>query len=932
MGATGVSKLEVCQNCGAQMVAEDSYSGFCFKCLFAPALESDDQAAKGDNGRFDHYEIVTDSDGAFIELGRGAMGVTYKALDVKLRFAVALKVINPTVAGEPVNRERFQREARAAARLRHPHVASVLYYGVRSNQQCFYTMEFVEGETLAARVRRSGPLPVPEALEVASQTAQALAAAEQHGLVHRDLKPANLMLVKGAGINVKVIDFGLAKIVGGQETGDTITFDGFVGTPAFASPEQFAGKEVDQRSDYFSLGSTLFYLLTGENPFKANELTELRQRIVNKADAMNRLKARAIPRPIRDLVSSLVSANPAERPQTAQALNGAISRCKQAIAVSRDHSSGRKRLALLLIGTTVLLLAATSIYFFGSPKESSAKSIAVLPFDDLGSGSDQAYFADGVQDDILTNLAKIVDLQVISRSSVQPYRNPANRPLPPEIGQALHVRYLVNGSVRRAGDKIRVTAQLIEAATGRELWADRYDGDLANVFEIQTRIAEEISQGLRARLSPKEKASIAEAPTNDLAAYELYLHAKELLENYDELTQQWEPLYTAVRLLDEATARDPNFVLAWCRLAEAHDILYLNNGDISASQRVAAQAAVDNAIRLRPDLGEVRLALATHLAATTHDYPSARRELEIALQTMPNSADVFRRLAAVDTKQGRWKDALQHYEKAVALDPKNQELILERNGIYMFHRRYDDFRRLTDEAGRGGAIAGAMDYPKATAMWWEKGDTSGLHALLDEPAGPLRAIGRATLIRIDLALWDHDFAAAKKFLAADPRPEFEWDGKRTVSREYILGWIERSAGNEAAAREAFAKARISQQAYVDRSPDNPHVLMMAAITDAALGRKEDALREGKQAVAMLPISQDALAGARLAADLAQVYVLVGEPELALKQLESLQYVPRALTYGDLAKSSTWDALRSEPRFKNLLAGLGPLPIENRQGQ
>jgi serine/threonine protein kinase len=931
MGSSAaIPETGVCRSCGARIRPEDSYSGYCFGCLLTPALDSSGDRLTEENIRFDHYEILTHPDGSFVELGRGAMGVTYKAVDVKLRFPVALKVINPTVAGAPVNRERFLREAQAAARLRHPHVASVLYYGVQGDGQCFYTMEFVDGETLATRVERSGPLPVEDALEMIAQVANALTAAGQQGLVHRDLKPANLMLVKGDGIDVKVIDFGLAKLVGDDGGTDALTQAGFVGTPAFASPEQFAGAEIDQRSDYFSLGSTLFYALTGRPPFKADRLKELGEQIGTGTVPMDRLRAAAVPRAVRDLVASLLSADPAKRPQTGRALSEAIANCQRKIGVAKTPSAKRARLAVgTIAGLSLLLVGGAAVYFFtAQPKAASAKSIAVLPFDNFSPKTDESYFADGVQDEILTNLAKVADLQVISRGSVQAYRNPANRPSPGEIGSALHVHYLVSGSVRRAGDQLRVTAQLVDTATGREVWAERYEGNLANVFAIQTHIAQEISQEVRAQLSPKEKESIVEAPTHDVIAYQLYLQAKQLFANYDESIQQWDPLYNAVRLLDEATTRDPNFVLAWCLLAEAHDDLYWYNADHSDSRRAAAQTAIDQAMRLRPDLGEVHLALAIHLMATRSDYSAVRRELDTARQTLPNSSKLMGLLARIEERQGRWRNAVQNFERAIMLDPKSRELITQRNDIYQYHRRYDDLERLLNDSAAAGISAGSIDFTRAAIAWQEKGDTSASHTLLDPPVGPFRAIGRATLLKIQCALADRNFNAARQFLTDDPRQEFEAGDKKFFSREYMIAWIERCAGNEQASRDAYNKARPLQQAYVEKWPDDPNPLIVLAITDAGIGRKEDAIAEAREAVAKRPIQQNAVEGPALAVDLAQVYLWVGEREQALKQLEALKQVPRALTYGYLAKVPTWDALRSEPRFQKLLSELGPIPIEN----
>ena len=380
-----------------------------------PLFDFADLNTENGENQFEPYEILTHPDGSFVELGRGSMGITYQAVDTTLQFPVALKVIDFKAAGVDSNRERFLREARAAAKLRHPHVASVLYYGGRLYGPCFYAMEFVEGETLAERVERTGPLSTRDAVAVIAQVANALAAAEKHGLVHRDLKPANLMLLNGPEINVKVIDFGLAKVLGHQEPKDRISYDGFIGTPAFASPEQFSGAQIDQRSDYFSLGSTLVYLLTGQQPFKADHVPELAGQMVHPEPVIARLKAAGIPSPVRKLAATLLGPDPKDRPQNGQALVETIAKCRRA-------SDGSKRVSRNIFWAIAagLLIAGIGFLFQsgGLTNDRTAKSIAVLPFDNLSPVKDDSYFVDGVQDDILTNLAKIADLHVISRGSV----------------------------------------------------------------------------------------------------------------------------------------------------------------------------------------------------------------------------------------------------------------------------------------------------------------------------------------------------------------------------------------------------------------------------------------------------------------------------------------------------------------------------------
>jgi hypothetical protein len=384
-----------------------------------------------------------------------------------------------------------------------------------------------------------------------------------------------------------------------------------------------------------------------------------------------------------------------------------------------------------------------------------------------------------------------------------------------------------------------------------------------------------------------------------------------------------------VRLLEEAVNRDPGFALAWAMLARAHDGLYWHSADHTETRRTAAENALQKALQLRPDLGEVHLEAGHHLSVTTRDYPAIRRELELARRTLPNSAYLLGLLASINSRQGQWREAVQDYERASTLDPKNVHWIIGLYGIYDFHRQYEEVHRGLAETARAGASTQSIDYKKAVLTWQEKGDTSGFHALLDAPAGPLRASGRATLLKISAALGDRNFAKAEQILAGDPKEEFEVGERRFACRDFLLGWIKKSEGDDAAAKIAFVNSRPMQLAYVQKWSDDPNPLTMLALTDAALGHTEDALSEGRQATAMQPISRDAIDGPLLAAEVAEVYAWAGERELAIKQLEILEQVPRALTYGDLAKLPDWDSLRSDPRFQKVLSQLKPIPIVNR---
>ena len=507
--------------------------------------------------RFGVYEIDCHADGSLCELGRGAMGVTYRATDTSLQRKVALKIIKTDIAERSADaRERFVREARAAAALRHEHIATVYQFGMRlETGQYFYAMELIEGETLDERVHRAGPLDARTTIGIAEQVTSALAAAEKHGLVHRDLKPANLMLVNAddpevmgsdqarskrskiralrkSGIPVvKIIDFGLAKAFHTATDPKSLTHDRFVGTPAFASPEQFEHSALDVRSDIYSLGETLWFALTGKTPFAGRTLSEIHRAQKSNALPIEQLKAAHVPHRLKSLLGSMLAFEPASRPGTRE-LAARLQRC------SPEARSVRRTRAALAVATAIVFGMSTLFLAYRSRVENAAlnaapdKSIAVLPFENLSPDPNNVYFADGVQDEILTRLASLADLKVISRTSVMQYKSGAARDLR-KIGQQLGVARVVEGTVQRAGNRVRVNAQLIDVSTNRGLWGQSYDRDLADVFAIQSEIATSIAHQLQASLSAREKTAIEQAPTNDVTAFELYARAKDLLASRD---------------------------------------------------------------------------------------------------------------------------------------------------------------------------------------------------------------------------------------------------------------------------------------------------------------------------------------------------------------------------------------------------------------
>src|SRR5438477_3653310 len=674
-------QISTCPNCGGVIEQTPGGEPGCMFCLLQAGIRSEEETAQDstpaplDGGvRFGVYEIDCYADGNLCELGRGAMGVTYRATDTSLQRKVALKIIKTDIAERSADaRERFVREARATAALRHEHIATVYQFGVRlETGQYFYAMELIEGETLEERVRRAGPLDARTIIGITEQVTSALAAAEKQGLVHRDLKPANLMLVdpddpevrgsdqarskrgriralRKSGIPmVRIIDFGLAKAFQSATDPKSLTHDKFVGTPAFASPEQFEHSALDVRSDIYSLGETLWFALTGKTPFAGRSVDEIHRAQQSNVLPIEQLKAAHVSSRLGSLLKSMLALEPASRPGT-RALAARLQRCS-------PEARSKRRTRVALAAAAILILGASALLVFQPPRiqqnaplsPAPDKSIAVLPFENLSRDPDNVYFADGVQDEILTRLASLADLKVINRTSVMQYKSGSARDLR-KIGHQLGVARVVEGSVQRAGNRVRVNAQLIDVSTNLALWGQTYDRDLADVFAIQSEIATSIARQLQASLSAREKTAIEQAPTNDISAFELYARAKDLLASRNAKAN----LLEAADLLNQAVTRDPSFFNAYCLLASTHDRIYFFGDDHTPARLALAEAAIETAFRLHPDAGEAHLARARNLYEGYLDYDAALAELEVAAKTLPNSSSAFELKGYIERRQGK---------------------------------------------------------------------------------------------------------------------------------------------------------------------------------------------------------------------------------------------------------------------------------------
>src|SRR6476659_1240554 len=937
-----------CAVCGRPL----THDGRCLRCLADFGfLSGSQEPGRSETPRrltpgplkYDHVEVEVGVDGFPIELGAGAIAITYRARDTVLNSDVALKVIDRKVSKMPGVRSRFLREARAAAQIRHPNVAHVSHYG-EQHGECFYVMELVAGETLEAKVRREGPMPLALALEVIEQAARALAAAEKCGVVHRDIKPSNIMLESdpsGGTPIVKVIDYGVAKILDPDaERGAEQTQTGFIGTPAFASPEQFAPSEqtkIDTRSDIYSLGVTFWYLLSGRVPFVGRTLQKVGAKQAEKLP-FEQLKDAHVPARVVALLKSMLAVDPAKRPQTARELLSAIQRCYTKF--SAEARLRRKRSIIVAAGTILVLVAVAFGTWLHQRMESSAvieRSIAVLPFENLSATGEDTYFTVGMQDEITGDLAKLAGMKVIGSQSTRSYVPGKERNLH-AIGRDLGVRHLLEGTVSRDHDQMRVALQLVDLRdSGRPCWTETYERPMKDMFALQSEITQAVAARLKARLSPNETVALNEPPTADLRAYDLYLRAQAIERLVKDTAEEASVMQQKISLLNEAVNRDPKFVLAYCALATAYDKLYQTK-DITPVEkrnvdyRALAEAALEKARRVAPDFGPVHLALADHFVLANNDVEQGRLEIDLARQTMPNSAALETSAGAIAGRQGRWDDSVRSAERAVALEPRATEKLFFLANTYRLMRRYDRFdgvmarllgvlppdRSATYRVFRTfGALEGEGDLVPlraAIATVTPEEDTSG--AIRD-------------LHNLILALWNHDPDSVSRISkqAAETTLVFN-----TV--KYPKSWYEglaaRMRGDKKGAQAAFAAARLEVEKAVLADASDGRALSLLAMIDAGLGRQDQAVQEAEHACDLVTFENSGPSAPIVRCNLAVVYAWNGQHDLAISTLNSLvnrpagSNLPAQPTYGDFRWNPLWDPLRSDPRFITIMKQLAPV--------
>ncbi|OAI42835.1 hypothetical protein AYO41_03490 [Verrucomicrobia bacterium SCGC AG-212-E04] len=929
---------------------------------------------------FGHFRVANGPDGTPIELGRGGMGITYKAFDERLHIDVALKVIAPGQVGDRHAQALFLREARAAARVRHSNVASVLELDDTPGR-FFFAMEFVDGQSLKEWMLEHRPVPPSVAVGLAVQIARGLEAIHEQGIVHRDLKPSNVMLLRAQGSSldlsrdsdtgveewrVKIIDFGIAQFSRGHAQSDETTTQtiGFRGTALYASPEQCGELEsIDGRADLYSLGCILWEMLCGLPPFTARTQREVINQHIGFPPPIDQLAN--LPSSVVDVLKRLLEKEPGARYPSAAATAKALEACQARLqdeltppveldgdtvassafgspnrsspSFTGTKSDGRPRRAAPLVATAlVLAIGLVSWIAFRSSKSAavsspppsapasqapsanssgrpavplsgaSLKSVAVLPFDNLSPDKENEYFADGVQDEVLTNLARIRDLKVISRTSVMEYRGHAKNLR--KIADELGVATIVEGTVRRSRDSIRITVQLIDAATDQHLWAEKYDRPITDIFAVQSEIAEAIATKLAAQLNADDRAALAGPPTRDVIAYEYYLKARAIALDLAKLSSERD---ISIGLLEKAVARDPEFYDAWCLLASQY-MFSSAGGPPHPSLLERINNALSVVKRLRPDAGETHLALGQYQLTVRLDASEAAKELRLAVNLLPNNAECRNSLAYILCDLGNWDEAVREYRQAVAIDPRSSRSFILLGVTLHKLKRYDDARPFLQRALILSPSAKAIELQLAMLDVDQYGDLSQAKELVSQLLrGPVVLEMASNITDIASYSRDNDFLKrATEVVAKILRQDF--------IRNFTRGAAANQIGDLKAAREAFA-ATLKE---IDNPELNDTVYSFEswrALMLAFLGERSKALELGKRAYEADERNNN---GAQMET-YAWTLVICGEKDEALGVLSQAAKAPGGPSYGQLCLDFRWDSLRGDPRFEALVKQLAP---------
>jgi serine/threonine protein kinase/tetratricopeptide (TPR) repeat protein len=869
------------------------------------------------------------------ELGRGGMGVVYLAHDTKLDRLVAIKSLPAELMENTTARTRFAREARVLASLNHPNIATIYEEFQEAEGVGYLVLEYVPGQTLAERVAGARLKP-QEALSIAQQIAEAVAAAHEHEVIHRDLKPGNIKITPEG--RIKVLDFGLAKALGGEavDQQSTVTEPGrVIGTPAYMCPEQVRGLETNERCDIWSFGCVLYEMLTGKVPFEGKTVSDTLAGILDREPNWHALP-QATPanikvllrrclekdsrRRLHDIADAAIEINETlNLPATAPPVTTPSISLTPHIAVKARS----RRIAMVIAATIIIVLSAIAVRFILEQRTgpvSEAIRLVVLPFENLGSAEDE-YFAAGITDAITARLATIRGLAVISRQSAMRYKK--REESAQQIANELRIDYILVGTVQRERpsdptSRVRIIPRLIKAADDAHVWAQAYDNDMSEVFLVQSDLAERVAQGLNIALVERERRALRSRPTENMEAYDYYLRGNDYyhriyLGRYFEI---------AIGMYEKAVELDSKFALAYAQLSRCHAMMYWQYYDHTLERLEMAKKAVDRALQLQPDLPEAHLALGHYYYHCQSDWDGALHEFAIARKSLPNDSDLLSFIGLVQRRQGKFEEALANIKRASELDPISDNITINLGETFTYMRNYPQAMRCFDRA-----ILLAPDaarpycYKASLYLLWE-GSTEKARAVVEEALKTIKSPDEWSIVNslIDLDVYEGNYQEALDRLSLKSE-DMDIESQdffipRAMRYASIYGYMNKSDF----AKKYYDEGRNILEAKIQQQPDDARFHSALGIAYAGLGRKEDAIREGRLAVELLPVSREAMRGTYRVADLARIYVMVGEFDSAIKQIGILLSQPSELSIPLLRLDPAWAPLGDHPRFKKLLEG------------